>query len=225
MESALCLLAEDGRGLGSGPPPPSTPAAPAGILGLRRSFQEQRELGMDGAWSWSRPSPGPHALPQRHPWADPASLPPASRPAGLRAPRQSSVARCSVRGGLPPCRGTDTSAHRPVPLKRRHPVTCTDRVHASGFLAAHAGGEAGCWRRGVLTVWLSSSFLSAGLSVWEAALLLARGGKTQSAPETLLAGLAAPSVRTWLGAQRIPGAARPVLGEGGNLSKHPAGPW
>lgn len=139
MESALRHLAEDGRGLGSGPPPPSTPAAPAGILGLRRSFQEQRELGMDGAWSWSRPSPGPHALPQRHPWADPASLPPASRPAGLRAPRQSSVARCSLRGGLPPGRGTDTSAHRPVP-----PQTATSRhMHRPGARV----GLPGCPRR------------------------------------------------------------------------------
>lgn len=131
MESALRHLAEDGRGLGSGPPPPSTPAAPAGIHELRRSFQEQRELGMDGAWSWSRPSPGPHALPQRHPWADPASLPPASRPAGLRAPRQSSVARCSLRG-----------ACRPAGGRTRVP---TGQSPPNGDVPSHA--QTGCTRR------------------------------------------------------------------------------
>lgn len=37
---------------------------------------------------------------------------------------------------------------------------------------------------GLLTAWLSSSFLSAGLSVWEAAFLLTQGGRRcKSAPE------------------------------------------
>ena len=65
----------------------------------------------------------------------------------------------------------------PVP-PMNHLVKFLPHVHANqpcpsgpkGPVSSHWWGS---W--GLLTVWLSSSFLSAGLSVWEAAFLLARG--------------------------------------------------
>lgn len=53
-----------------------------------------------------------------------------------------------------------------------------------GLVCPHGTGSQGRLAVGALTVWLSSSFLSAGLSVWEAAFLLTQKGEdTPSAPE------------------------------------------
>lgn len=53
-----------------------------------------------------------------------------------------------------------------------------------GLVCPHGTGSRGRLAVGALTVWLSSSFLSAGLSVWEAAFLLTQKGEdTPSAPE------------------------------------------
>lgn len=51
-----------------------------------------------------------------------------------------------------------------------------------GLVCPHGTGSRGRLAVGALTVWLSSSFLSAGLSVWEAAFLLTQKGEDTISP-------------------------------------------
>lgn len=114
--------------------------------------------------------------------------------------------RCELRGkamlldaqraqACHPERGALRSLFCPRPPQTLPPVNhlvkflsqvCPNWVHVSAPKARclPPAGAQGGKGRGLLTAWLSSSFLSAGLSVWEAAFLLTQGGKRcKSAPE------------------------------------------
>lgn len=101
--------------------------------------------------------------------------------------------RCSRDGherpqALSPCTNPSCpSCHPCPPPSYKSPsevsTACMSKHGVPQAWSIHTSGEAGVgWPWGVLTVWLSSSFLSAGLSVWEAAFLLTQGGRRYNQP-------------------------------------------
>lgn len=107
--------------------------------------------------------------------------------------------------------GTDLSLPRPSCPRRfyRSPggvcITCTSKPGAPHCPRGVAWGQraflvyslVGRTRRGgPLTVWLSSSFLSAGLSVWEAAFLLTKEEKIHVSSQVFPTGQVPPLCRT-----------------------------
>lgn len=143
----------------------------------------------------------------------------------LREPRPAaqSVGRARLSAWqalLHPPTPTPNSLVRPVKhLVKFLSQVCPNQAHISASKAWHLplvsaqGGEG--W--GLLTAWLSSSFLSAGLSVWEAAFLLTQGGRRcKSAPEDSHADPDASAGHSLVLRGTCGGDLNPVWCEGGN---------